>query len=85
MCAPRFAAALTLVSLFALPSPRAAAAPQQEPTREAGATALNRAPAASNEALKKVIIYGSVGAIAGALGSLRVRRAPDASDDERGR
>ena len=36
-----------------------------------------RASHRPNRTLSKVIIYGSIGAIAGALGSLRVRRGGD--------
>jgi hypothetical protein len=71
---------LVMVALCSLAAP--AKAQQQaaaQPATEAGV--VHR-----NDTLSKVIIYGSLGAIAGALGSLRVRRGPDAlGDDEAAR
>lgn len=48
----------------------------------ADAAAGQRASYRPNRTLSKVIIYGSIGAIAGALGSLRVRRGGDDTTGE---
>lgn len=50
--------------------------------RSADAPAGTRASYRPNSALSKVIIYGSIGAIVGALGSLRVRRGGDNTTGE---
>ena len=74
MFARRFAA-ISFVALCLLASPRAAFGQQQQaPTREGTPTYR------TNKTLSRVIICGSIGAIAGALGSLRVRRGNDAID-----
>jgi hypothetical protein len=70
---------VVMVALCSLAAPATAPAQQQaaaQPATDAGAVH------GRNETLSRVIIYGSIGAIAGALGSLRVRRAPDAVGDD---
>jgi hypothetical protein len=75
---------VVMVALCSLAAPATAPAQQQPAAVQGAADApgLRR----GNETLSKVIIYGSLGAIAGALGSLRVRRGPDTvGDDEAAR
>ena len=70
---------VVMVALCSLAAPATVTAQQQaaaQPATEAGAVHRR------NETLSKVIIYGSLGAIAGALGSLRVRRGPDTMGDD---
>jgi hypothetical protein len=70
-----------IIALCSLSAPATALA-QQQPAA-AQPTVDTAGARRGNETLSKVIIYGSLGAIAGALGSLRVRRGPDAvADDE---
>ena len=72
-------AVVKLVALCLLAVPATATA-QQGPAK---ATAeRQQASQRSDRVLRKVIIYGSVGAIVGALGSLRVRRGRDNLSDE---
>lgn len=68
------AAVVKLVALCLALAPGAAIAQQ---VGSADAPAGARVSHRPNSALSKVIIYGSIGAIVGALGSLRVRRGGD--------
>ena len=70
-------AVVKLVALCLLAAPVSAVA-QQAPAMPSAERQSYR----SDRALRKVIIYGSVGAIVGALGSLRVRRGRDNVSDE---
>ena len=72
--------AVGIVALCSLSAPALAQA-QQQPAAAQPAVDV-AAVRRGNETLSKVIIYGSLGAIAGALGSLRVRRGPDTVSDE---
>ena len=80
MCVGRLVA-VGIVALCSLSAPALAQAQSQQPAAAQPAVDV-AAVRRGNETLSKVIIYGSLGAIAGALGSLRVRRAPDAVRDE---
>ena len=71
-------AVVKLVALCLLAAPGAALAQQGPVAPASGQRAAHR----SDGALRKIIIFGSVGAIAGALGSLRVRRGRDNLGDE---
>ena len=71
----RSSVAVKLVALTLLALPGAALAQQQQDA--ARPSTDTRAAYRTNPTLSKVIIYGSLGAIAGALGSLRVRRGAD--------
>ena len=75
-------AALTIVALCLLSSPGVALGKEQGAP---GPSNPGRTEYRSNRVLTRVIIFGSIGAIAGALGSLRKRSAADAlnTDDER--
>ena len=70
----RSSVAVKLVALTLLAMPGAALAQQPDAAMPWSDT---RAAYRTNPTLSKVIIYGSLGAIAGALGSLRVRRGAD--------
>ena len=72
-------AVVKLVALCLLAMPGTAAA-QQGPAK--ASAERQQASSRSDRVLRKVIIYGSVGAIVGALGSLRVRRGRDNVSDE---
>lgn len=71
-------AAIKLVALCLLAAPGAALAQQAPANASTGRQMSYR----SDRALRKVIIYGSLGAIVCALGSLRVRRGHDNVSDE---
>jgi hypothetical protein len=66
----RFAVKVAVMCLLAAP---AAVLAQSAPTQSVD----TRASYATNRNLKRVVICGSIGAIAGALGSLRKRGASD--------
>lgn len=70
-----------LVALCLLAAPGVALGQQRAAEQPTGET---RAAYRSNKTLTRVIIFGSIGAIAGALGSLRKRNGSDAmgNDDE---
>ena len=72
--AVRLAALSLLVVVGAAPAAAAQSAPVQ--------TVDNRSSYRSNRVLTKVVIYGSIGAIVGALGTLRKRGGAEASLNE---
>ena len=74
----RRSAVVKFVALCLLATPAVALGQQPAPAQpDAGRPSYK-----SNRVLTKVIIYGSVGAIAGALGSLRKRPGSDAIDED---
>lgn len=81
-------AALKLVALCVLSAPAVAAAADNRPTSSyrqgQGQPALKESQQSrsGNRLLTKIIIGGSVGAIVGALGSLRKRPGGNATTDE---
>ena len=75
----RRSAVIKLVALCLLATPGVALGQQQGDPQPA---TTGRTSYRSNRVLTKVIIYGSLGAIAGALGSLRKRHAADTLDEE---
>ena len=81
-------AAVKLVALCVLSAPAVAAAADNRPTSSyrqgQGQPALKESQQGrrDNRLLTKIIVGGSIGAIAGALGSLRTRRGGDATTDE---
>ena len=73
----RRSAVVTFVALCLLATPGMALGQQDAAQPSAARTSYR-----SNRVLTKVIIYGSLGAIAGALGTLRKRNAADTIDEE---
>ena len=81
MSAARRSAVVKIVALCLLASPTAALGQQKAPAQAPGES---RTSYRSNRALTNVIIYGSIGAIVGALSTLRKRNGADSvsRDDE---
>jgi hypothetical protein len=69
--------AVKVASLLLLVAPGAVLA-QSAPVQSVD----SRASVRSNRVLTKVVIYGSIGAIVGAIGSLRKRGGASSIDDE---
>ena len=74
MFVARFAARVAVVCLLAAPG---AVLAQSAPIQSADSPSTR----ATNRVLTKVVIYGSIGAIVGALGSLRKRGGADTTLD----
>jgi hypothetical protein len=77
----RRSALVKIVALCLLATPSVALGQQKGPAQTPGDSTSHRT-SRPHRALSKVIIFGSIGAIVGALSTLRKRSSPDAIDDD---